>query len=195
METSLSDILFKTYRRRILGLLLLHPEQAYHVREIGRLTGKVAGTATRELKKLAGAGVLLASQRGNQQTYQANVQCPIFEELASIVRKTFGLADVLFEALLLLSEQIDAAFVYGSMASGKATAGSDIDICVIGDVAFADVVHALYDSQQVLGREINPKCFSREEWLKEYESPSVFMRELLEKPIITIVGNRDDIGS
>jgi len=36
MHQSLSSILFPGYRRRVLGLLLLHPEQSLHGREIAR---------------------------------------------------------------------------------------------------------------------------------------------------------------
>ncbi len=191
-HSALTDILFKDYRRRVLGLLLLHPDQRYHVREIARLTATVAGTTNKELRKLAEAGLLLKEKQGNQLLYQANSECIIFEELASLLRKTSGLADVLAEALLPLVEQIDIAFVFGSVASGKANNNSDIDICIVGDVAFGDVVRALYDSQAVLHREINPKCYSRAEWLKQSTKSSAFFKELLEKPIINIIGTRDD---
>lgn len=189
----LSDILFKDYRRRVLSLLLLRPDQSFHVREVARLTGTVAGTTGRELKKLAQAGILDAEQRGNQLLYRANQQCSIFSELASILRKTSGLADVLIEALLPLAEQIDAAFVFGSVASGKESQHSDIDVCVIGDVSFADVVNALYDTQDVLQREINPKCYSKKEWLEQKAKPSAFFNELLNKDVINLIGDRDDI--
>ena len=46
-----TSILFSEYRRRVLGLLLLHPEERYHVREIARLTNTTAGTLHRELSK------------------------------------------------------------------------------------------------------------------------------------------------
>lgn len=193
MVNQLIDILFKDYRRRILGLLLLHPERAFHVREIARLTGTIAGTTGRELRKLADAGVLSTEKRGNQIVYQADRQCPIFQELASILRKTSGLAEVLAEALLPIADQLDAAFVYGSMAGGSADNNSDIDLCVIGSASFSEIVQALYDSQQILMREINPKCFSREEWLKKHNEKSVYMEELLNKPIINVIGNRDDV--
>lgn len=193
MVNQLIDILFKDYRRRILGLLLLHPERAFHVREIARLTGTIAGTTGRELRKLADAGVLSTEKRGNQIVYQADRQCPIFQELASILRKTSGLAEVLAEALLPIADQLDAAFVYGSMAGGSADNNSDIDLCVIGSASFSEIVQALYDSQQILMREINPKCFSREEWLKKHDEKSVYMEELLNKPIINVIGNRDDV--
>ena len=55
MSLSLASVLFKDYRRRVLGLLLLHPGDSYHVREIARLTGTVAGTLHKELTTLANA--------------------------------------------------------------------------------------------------------------------------------------------
>jgi predicted transcriptional regulator len=58
-QMTLSSVLFADYRRRVLGLLLLHPEQRYYLRELARLTGTVPGTLKRELTKLADAGVLL----------------------------------------------------------------------------------------------------------------------------------------
>ena len=39
----LIELLFGAYRRRILGLLLLHAEQSFYVREIMRLTGVPSG--------------------------------------------------------------------------------------------------------------------------------------------------------
>ena len=45
----LSDVLFGEYRKRILELLLLHPEHSYHVRELARLTNTSAGTLHKEL--------------------------------------------------------------------------------------------------------------------------------------------------
>ncbi|GCB02436.1 winged helix-turn-helix domain-containing protein [Ralstonia sp. SET104] len=95
----LSETLFSEYRRRALGLLLLRPENAYHVREIARLTGTPPGTLHKELSKLANVGILTRARNGNQVIYQADRTCPIFEELASIMRKTSGLADVLAQAL------------------------------------------------------------------------------------------------
>jgi predicted nucleotidyltransferase len=161
---SLANTLFSDYRRRVFGLLLLHPEQQHHLREIARLTRTVPGTLTRELSKLVDAGLLKKESIGRQVFYSANRECPIFEELASILRKTSGLTDVLRDALSPLAEQIDTAFVFGSVASGRAGNGSDIDLMVIGDVSFTDLVVALYPAQDLLGREINPKVYLRANW-------------------------------
>ena len=55
MASKLAELLFKDYRRRVLGLLLMHTDKRYHVREIARLTGTVAGTLHKELARLADA--------------------------------------------------------------------------------------------------------------------------------------------
>lgn len=194
MNSPLADLLFKEYRRRVLGLLLLHPERAYHVREIARLTGTVAGTLHKELSKLADAGLLVKMAQGNQVAYQANRNNLIFEELASILRKTSGIADVLAEALAPLARQIDFALVFGSVASGKARADSDIDVLIVANASFSEIVKALYPAQQQLRREINPKLYLPEEWKLALTEDSVFVRELLEKPVIKIIGDMDDAG-
>lgn len=192
--SDLASLLFKDYRRRVLGLLLLHPDETYHVREIARLTSTVAGTLHKELSRLSEAGVLVKRPQGNQLLYQANRECPVFEELASILRKTSGLVDVLAEGLWPLAEKINVALVFGSMASGKATAGSDVDLLVLGDAGFADVVKLLHPLQQQLGREINPKVYSMSEWQNLQNDQRAFVADLMSKPKLYVIGDKDDLG-
>ena len=194
MASKLAKLLFKDYRRRVLGLLLMHADKRYHVREIARLTDTVAGTLHKELSRLADAGLLLKDTVGNQVLYGANRDCPIFEELASIFRKTSGVTDVLAGVLASFSDRIVAAFVFGSMASGKKTAGSDVDLLVIGDVGFTEVARAVYSAQEVLGREINPKVYSKEEWNQMLKNKDAFIKEVLKKPKLFITGSEDELG-
>lgn len=194
MASPLASLLFKDYRRRVLGLLLLHPDKQYHVREIARLTGTVAGTLHKELTRLAETGVLVKETSGNQVYYRADRTCPVFEELASILRKTSGLVDVLADALAPLAEKISVAFVYGSVARGKETAGSDIDIILISDLEFSEVVAALYPAQEVLGREINPKVYSQKEWQNMIKKRDVFIKEVMAGPNLFIIGAADGLG-
>lgn len=190
---SITSFLFAEYRRQVLGLLLLHPEMRYHVREIARLTNTTAGTLHRELSKLAEAQVLIREECGNQVYYQANTAFPIFEELTSILRKTSGLAEVLTEALAPLAEKIDAAFIFGSSARGTETAGSDVDVLIIGDIRFSDAVKALYPTQSLIRREINPKVYTKAEWKKLTKEKNAFVKEIFQTPQIFLIGTIDDI--
>lgn len=193
MASPIADLLFSDYRRRVLGLLLMQPDQAYHVREIARLTHTLPGTLHKELSRLAAVGILEKTVQGNQVSYRANRQSLVFEELASIVRKTSGLAEVLMHALAPVAEKIQLAWVFGSVASGKAHTHSDIDILVVGSLSFGELVSLIYPCQSLLGREINPKLYTAAEWDNALAENSVFIRELFDKPIIELIGTRNDI--
>jgi predicted nucleotidyltransferase len=189
----LSDVLFSEYRKRILGLLLLHPEQSYHVRELARLTNTSAGTLHKELSKLSHAGILQSKKVGNQQHYSANLQCPIFEELASIFRKTSGLVDVIAGALFSVKNQIRLAIVFGSVARGEEQANSDVDVMVIGDIGFGDVVTLLHESQTTLRREINPVVYSADSFKSRVEKNDSFIKEIINKPKLFIIGSEHEL--
>jgi DNA-binding transcriptional ArsR family regulator len=193
MHQSLASVLLPEYRRRVLGLLLLRPDEALHGREIARRTGLAAGTVTRELTKLAEVGLLNREKRGNQQVYSANTAGPIFSELASILRKTSGLADVLAQALQPAAKQLQIAFVFGSMAQGRETAGSDIDLMLIGDLSFADAVEWLHPTQATLGREVNTSVFNATEFAAKASSEP-FLRDVLAKPKIFVIGSDDELA-
>jgi len=191
---NLFDTLFGRQRQRALGWLLLHPDSALHVRELARLTGTSAGSLHRELAKLAEAGLLTRSERGNQVLYQANRACPVFTELASLFRKTGGVADVLRAALAPLTGQIDLALVFGSIARGEETAHSDVDVLVIGQASFAEVVTALYRCQETLGRDINPVVYSSAEWQARQARDEPFVRDILSRPTLLLLGTLNDPG-
>ena len=193
MHRSLSSVLFPGYRRRVLGLLLLQPDESLHGREIARRTGLTQGTLTRELRLLADVGLLTQEKRGNLTLYRANRASPIFAELSGILRKTSGLADVIVEALTSLAHEIEVAFIFGSMARGAESAGSDVDLLVIGSVEFGVLVEALYPAQQQLGREINPKVFSVREWKSSLQQKSSFITDVLRKPKIFLIGGEHDL--
>jgi len=184
----LSSLLFSEYRKRILGLLLLNPEATYHVRELARLTDTSAGTLHKELSKLTAGGILKSKKVGNQVHYSANLLCPIFNELASILRKTSGLVDVLASALTGVEDQIRFAFVFGSAARGEQETNSDIDVMLVGDLSFADAVQNLHSSQAILQREINPVVYSMEEFKRRIENDDSFINEVLAKPKLFIIG-------
>lgn len=188
----LTDLLFGSYRKRVLSLLLLHPDTDYHVRELARLTGTSAGTLHKELTRLAAAGLLLRKEQGNQVRYQANRQCPVFPELAGLLRKMTGAAEILTNALAPLQPPL--ALIFGSVASGTETAGSDVDVLVIADVGFADVVRALHPAQAELGREINPVVYSAGEFKRRLRAQDPFVLDLMAKPMIFLTGTDHDLS-
>jgi uncharacterized protein len=150
------------------------------------------GAMQRELHLLVQAGILRRTVWHKQVYFRADTACPIFEELKSIVLKTAGMADVLRTALIELSDRIEFAFVFGSMARGRQNSESDVDLLIVGDVSFAEVVSTLSETQTKLGREINPVVYSHEEFSAKIQSKHPFMQNVLSKEKIFLIG--DDRG-
>lgn len=194
MTANLASLLFGAYRRDALVLLLLHPEDSLHVREIGRITGKPPGTMLRELNRLADAGILVSKPVGNQVRFQANTDCPIYEDLRNILKKTAALADVLRAALEPLADKIRAAFVYGSLARGDERPGSDLDVMIVGETKFAEVVHALAAARETLRREINPNVYPPSEFRAKAAAGDPFLKRVLADKKIYLIGDGHDLG-
>lgn len=188
---SVSELLFPhQYRRKVLALLLLQPDRWLHLREIARLTRTTAGTLKKELDRLHAAGLLERRRVGNQIQFAANRLHPVYRELSALLRKTIGLADVLTQVLLPVSDRIRVAFVFGSVARSTESADSDVDVMIIGRLEFGEAVNLLYEAQATLHREINPKVFGAEEWRAKLEAESSFVLDVLSKPKIFLIGNQ-----
>lgn len=190
----LVEVLFGAYRRRILALLLLRPDESFYVREIGRLTGVPAGSLHRELTLLAESGLLLRSTAGNQVRYQVDRACPLQEELAGIFRKTAGLADVLREVLAPMARKIRMACVFGSLARGRERATSDVDVLVVGSASFAAVVEALVPAGERLGRAVNPVVMTVAAFRGKLSGSDRFVARVAREPKIILMGNASEFA-
>lgn len=191
---SVSDLLFPNqYRRKVLARLFMNPHVSLHLRELARVTGASAGTLKKELDALTAVGLLHLQRVGNQSQFRANTEHPVYPELLALIRKTTGLYDVLAQAFAPLGGEVESAFVFGSVASATDTAHSDVDVMVIGEATFGQVVSALFEAQQTLGREINPKVMTRLKWRQKQTEGNAFVSEVTEKPKIAVVGTLHEI--
>jgi predicted nucleotidyltransferase len=190
----LTDFLLGPFRTRVLSALLLHPDTAWHARELARRIGALPGSTSRELVKLADVGILLRHPIGNQVHYRANRDCPVFQELAGMLRKTSGLTMVLADALQPIADHIQCALVFGSVARGEEHAHSDVDVLVLGEIGFADVIQALHPAQEDVRREINPVVYRIDDFRAKLASSNTWAREVVEKPKLFLIGNADDFA-
>jgi predicted nucleotidyltransferase len=185
----LSSTLFGRTRRTILALLYSHPDESFYLRQIARFVEAGQGGVQRELQRLTDAQIITRSVRGRTAFYQANRDCPIFPELHSLVLKTAGVVEVLRMALAPLADRIQVAFVYGSVARAEPTAGSDIDLFVIGVVAFGEIVDALADAQSRVAREINPTVYDLAEFQNRLAKREHFVTALVDQPKLFVIGS------
>jgi predicted nucleotidyltransferase len=187
-------LLFGDYHLRLLSLLLLRPEQDFHLREIERLSGVPVGPARRELQRFVDAGLVTRRAAGNQVRFKADTSCIVFEELAAMLRKTTGIADPIREALQPFADRIDFAALFGSVAGGREGPRSDVDLLIVGDVDFDTVVAATHPLEARLGRPINPSIFSAAAFRAKHAETGGFVSRVLGAPMIPLLGTRDDLG-
>jgi len=176
----LRDLLGKT-RSSILALLYTHPEESFYMREIFRRASLSPGSGQRELKWLTERGLIKRKVSGYQVYYKANQGCPIFKEIREMITKTVGIGDVLRSGLASVRPNIRVALLFGSALSGKVNSDSDIDLLIVGNITFAEVVEKLSQAQEVLNREINPLVFSPSEFKRKIAKRDHFLRSLLIK--------------
>jgi predicted nucleotidyltransferase len=165
-----------------------------YLREIIAAVGSGQGQVQRELEQLHRAGLVLREKRANLVYYHPNPDAPIYEELKAIAFKTFGVADVLRELLKPLAKRITVAFIYGSVARQEDTAKSDIDVMVVGDVKFSDVVLALSVAKERLRREINPSVYSKAELRAKAKERGGFVGRVIAGSKLFLIGTGNDLG-
>lgn len=181
--------MFGATRRAVLALLFGHPEESYYLRQVVRLTGLGLGTVQRELNHLCAAGIIRRTARGHQVYFQANEQNPIFPELKGLILKTAGVGDTLRAALLPLGPKIRSAFIYGSFARNEDRPGSDVDLLVIGEVGFEEVISALQGAQQSLAREVNPTVYPLREFRSKLRAKHHFLTTVMHAPKLFLIGD------
>lgn len=101
------------------------------------------------------------------------------------------MVDLLRRALAKYTDKIRMAFIYGSFARSNEHAQSDVDLAVIGDISFGEVVSALSEVQDILSREINPVVYSENEF-RAKASFSHFARSLKDSEKIFLIGSADE---
>jgi predicted nucleotidyltransferase len=192
-SVSLSNALFSKVQQRVLALIFSHPERSFYASEIVRNVRSGTGAVERELSRLRSSGLVSVERIGNQKHYRANPDSPIFAELKSLVLKTIALAEPLKESLEPLSDSIDTAFIYGSVAKGTDTAHSDIDLMVLGDdLDYAGLYSALQDAERKLSRKVNPTFLSRADWKRKAAEKGSFVSKINAQPKIFVLGAAED---
>jgi predicted nucleotidyltransferase len=192
-EDLLCSGLFGKTRQAVLALLYGRADSSFYTKQILDAVRIGRGTVQRELKNLTDTGIIIREVQGRQVYYRANEKCPIFSELKGIVRKTFGVADVIRQSLASGAGRIRVAFIFGSVARSADDRRSDIDLMVVGRISFGDVVSLLSPAEEELTREVNPVVYPVAEFKKKVKEDHHFVKTVLEDEKIFVIGDEDEL--
>lgn len=185
----LSHALFSPTQARVLAWLFGQPERWFHFNELLRLTGLGSASLQRELARLDVGGLVVVEQVGNLRRRRANERSPVYAELVSLVRKTIGVVPTLGEGLSPLRKRIELALVFGSVAKQTDGAGSDLDLLVVSDtVGVGEILPLVLDAEALLGRKVNPTCYTPSEFEHRRGDPDSFVNRVLAQPTLVLWG-------
>ena len=193
--SGLASALFSATQQRVLSLLFGQPNRSFYTSELIKLVGSGSGAVQRELKRLKDSNLITMTRIGNQKHYKANHESPIFNELTGIISKTLGVNHEI-QNVLSKFKHIKLAFIYGSIAKSSDRGKSDIDILIVSDTLQLQPLHrALEKASKRIGRKINPTIYSQVEYEMRLANESPFLMNILNGPLIYIIGNDDNLAA
>lgn len=192
---ALSATLASGAMARVLIDLAVHPDDAPYGREIQRRTGLTPRSLQTELARLETLGVVRRRPEGRLVRYELIESNPRWRALRALIRELADPVDVVRNALADVPG-IAAAFVFGSFARGDMRDDSDVDVFLLGE----DIPdHLLYrgtiEAQILLDREVNIVDMTRPELAHRIESGSSFIRNVLARPKLWLVGSQANLDT
>ena len=137
----------------LLARLYLAPERRFATGEL-LSAGESRSSVFRELRRLAGAGLIERERLGGAALYRAARGSPLYRPLRELIRRTMGV-EALLERELAGVAGVEAAAIFGSWAAGELQPESDIDVLVIGRPDRTTLALAAQRAGRVAGREVN----------------------------------------
>jgi predicted nucleotidyltransferase len=176
---------------RLLALLLLQPERSWTLHELAEALDAPASSVHRELGRAQDAGIVDRNAEARPHRFRAATEDPMYEPLASLLRRSVGVEQQLREALQ--RKDVLAAAIHGSWASGNRRPDSDIDVLVVGDADIRELRRAIRPIGRQAGRAIDLTVLSADEVRRLASERSGFLRSVLDTHI-TMIGDLDGIA-
>jgi predicted nucleotidyltransferase len=164
------------------------PER-YYVRNLAQRLALPPTAVSRELLTLERLGLVHRRTEGRRLYCELNRQASIVPDLRTLVLKLGGIAEALRTALVGHGSAIQWAFLYGSMASGRSTASSDVDLFVVGEVSSIELAELVRPTAEVLGREINQYLITPAEFRAKRQARQHFVSRVLAGRKLDLIGD------
>jgi DNA-binding transcriptional ArsR family regulator len=164
---TLTPLLRSDTQGRMLAALYLNPEREYRATELAREAQVSLPTILRDIDRLAESGYITERSSGRNRYLRVNIEHPIFESLASVLRYAYGPLAILPPLLGAIPGVVEA-YIFGSWAARyQGTTGPDphdIDVIAIGDADRMKIYEAASEASSQMGREVNIRAVSNADW-------------------------------
>ena len=174
---------------RLLLYFALRPDEAIHVREIGRRTGLAMASLQNELGRLQRLGLIVREREGRRVVYRVDMASPRWPAFRALIRQLAQPAEVMREVFSGVAG-VNAAFVFGSHARGDTRPDSDVDLFLVGDeTAQAAVRDPLSEAESLLGRDVDLVAYTPERMASRAGAGSAFLERVFGEPQDWVAGD------
>jgi predicted nucleotidyltransferase len=178
-------------RVSLLTLFCLNPGKQFYVREIERKTNLSYISVSNELKNLQEFGLLKSKFNGNQKNFWIDEHFVLYEDLQKIILKTEGVTKTIMDTFSSL-KNVDFLFIYGSFASGKANVQSDLDLFIVGNASYEELIDIIVKNEKEIGRPINFTIYKQEDLVTRIKNQDSFILNVVKEPKIMLIGDENE---
>jgi predicted nucleotidyltransferase len=181
---------------RLLAAIFLEPDVRRSISDWVRVSKVTYGIpqASRDIEAAETAGVVLTEAEGVSKLVRANVDSPFFEALQTLLIGSYGVPQLLQEALRPVTAQAELVLLFGSWASRlsgeEGPVPNDIDVLIVAsEVDRAAVYGVLDDLEKRLPRAVQVVFRTPEEWS---EGSNSFIETVASRPVIRLLPDRSE---
>lgn len=185
-----------TAEARLIRYFLIRPAARLHLREIQRALNLGGASIQRALSRLVELGALERTEEDGRTLYAVVPRASVWRALRLLESETKDPTPLMRDALTDV-QGIEAAFVFGSMATGHTHDGSDIDLLVVEQPSLdrRELNRRTAETGLLLGRQVNTVRYTPEalaERLGNQSDPAWgFVHEVLRAPKKWVAGTAD----
>ncbi len=194
MHKSAIDTIFSPVQQDILGATYESPERWWYLSELAAFSNRTPSSLQRDLRSFEAGGLLESRRDGGRIYFRAGTGSVLFEPLKEMIDRSLGIPVQIANAVEPISDQIEALFIYGSVARGDDGPGSDVDLLSVGSVGLAGLAKTLRPLEKRFRREFNASCYTPEEFKEKLEARNHFLKALQGEKKLFIVGSEDVFG-
>lgn len=180
-------------RARLLSLFLMHPSDAFFVRELTRRIDAQLNSVRRELKNLmelglvverVGTGKVAKSLADKKKFYVANNESILYHDLRSLFTKVQILLKQTLVDEIVSKGEIEYLAFTGRFIN---KADAPTDILIVGTIDAAELKRIVGEFERELGQEINYTLLPKDEFLYRRQVMDRFLFSITEGEKIVMV--------
>jgi uncharacterized protein len=168
---------------KALAYFMENPYEEIYLREFGRKLAISPNTSQRFLDSFLDEGFVTEIKKGNLRYFKANMDSVLFRQ----IKLAYSIKKIEKSGIIgaLKGINVSHAVLFGSVAEGKDSQDSDIDLLIIGTSKKA-AQEAMRKIEGKMDKEINFHFFHYDEWRDQAEKNRAFYLEVISKGICLI---------